>query len=85
MSNTLKAALSLLGICALIILLSLAGLASDVLSRLLTSVDGLLLLMVCLLMAGLFFLMLVVLAWESGLFPHSSRASEASAKPGAGK
>jgi hypothetical protein len=87
MSNTIRAVLTLLGICAFFILLAVAGLASDVLTRLLTSVDGLLLLMVCLLIAGLFFLMLFVLASEGGLLPsrHKDGDSSASSKAGAGK
>ena len=77
----------LLGLCGIVVLLAVAGLASDFLTRLLTNIDGLLLLMVCLLMGGLFALMLLVLVKESGLIPsHAKPAGEASAaKSGAGK
>jgi hypothetical protein len=80
MSNTIRAALALLGICAFFILLSVAGLASDFVTRLLGSIDGLLLAMVCLLIAGLFFLMLIVLASESGFL--SSRDKHNDSTPG---
>jgi hypothetical protein len=88
MSNTLRAALTLLGICVFFVLLAVAGLASDLLTRLLTSVDGLLLAMVCLLIAGLFLLMLLVLASEAGLLPSrhkDANDSSAPTKAGAGK
>jgi hypothetical protein len=88
MSNTIRAVLTLLGICAFFVLLAVAGLASDVLTRLLTSVDGLLLAMVSLLIAGLFLLMLFVLASEGGLLPSRHKPSgdsSAAGKPGAGK
>lgn len=86
-SNTMRAALALLGICAFFILLSVAGLASDLITRLLGSIDGLLLAMVCLLIAGLFFLMLVVLAFEAGLLHsrHKHNGPTAGTTSGAGK
>jgi hypothetical protein len=85
MSNT-KVGIRLVGICAFIIVLAIAGLASDLITRLLVSgIDGLLLLMVCLLMGGLFSLMLLVLAWESGLLGSRSRTTTEDAKPAAGK
>jgi hypothetical protein len=86
-SNTMRAALALLGICAFFILLSVAGLASDLITRLLGSIDGLLLAMVCLLIAGLFFLMLIVLASESGFLPsrHKHDRPAAGTAAGAGK
>ncbi len=86
-SNTMRAALALLGICGFFILLSVAGLASDLITRLLGSVDGLLLAMVCLLIAGLFLLMLVVLAFESGFLPsrHKHDGPTAGTAAGAGK
>ena len=85
MSNTLRVAIRLVGICAFIILLSIAGLASDFITRLLAAgIDGLLLLMVCLLMGGLFSLMLLVVAMESVLIGSHSKDADA-AKPAAGK
>jgi hypothetical protein len=85
MSNTMRAALTLLGICAFFILLSVAGLASDLVTRLLGSIDGLLLAMVCLLIAGLFLLMLLVLASEAGFLPSRKHADNSAGKAGAGK
>jgi hypothetical protein len=84
MSNTMRAALALLGICAFFILLSVAGLASDFITRLLGSIDGLLLAMVCLLIAGLFFLMLIVLASESGFLPSRHKRDDPTAGTAAG-
>jgi hypothetical protein len=50
---------------AIIVILSLLGLIWDFTSGLITSgVDGLLLLLVCLMMAGLFSLQLLLLAWQ---------------------
>ncbi len=53
-------------VCITVIALAIAGLASDFATRLLSSVDGLLLLMICLLTGGIFSLMLFVLAKEAG-------------------
>ncbi len=75
MSNTSRAIPSLLAICVVVIVLAVLGLASDVITRLLTNVDGLLLAIVCLLMAGLFALMMLVLANEMGLLPSRSKPS----------
>lgn len=50
---------------AVIIILSLLGLVWDFASGLITSgVDGLLLLLICLMMAGLFSLQLLLLLWQ---------------------
>ena len=61
-------------VCVTLIVLSVAGLASDFMTRLISSVDGLLLLMICLMMAGLFSFMIFVLAKEAGWLPSRSRA-----------
>ena len=53
----------------MIVVLSVSGLASDVLTRLDLDLDGLLLIMVSLLMAGLFLLMLFVIAKDQGWLP----------------
>src|ERR1700674_813478 len=66
-------------VCVTVIVLSVAGLASDFMTRLISSVDGLLLLMICLMMAGLFSLMIFVLAKEAGWLPSRSRAPVAAA------
>ena len=66
-------------VCVTLIVLSVAGLASDFMTRLISSVDGLLLLMICLMMAGIFSLMIFVLAKEAGWLPSRSRAPVAAA------
>jgi len=71
-------------VCVTVIVLSVLGLASDVVSRLLSSVDGLLLLMICVMMVGIFTLMLFMLAKESGWLPagrHPVSASASAARP----
>ncbi|MGH9709136.1 MAG: hypothetical protein ACRD37_01135 [Candidatus Acidiferrales bacterium] len=56
-----------------IVILSLLGLIWDITSGLITSgVDGLLLLLVCLMMGGIFSLQLFILAWERRRAGHSS-------------
>src|SRR5580704_13675094 len=52
----------LLGMTLAIILLAVLGLASDFISHLLSSMDGLLLFMICLMMGGIFTLMLLMYA-----------------------
>ena len=66
-------------VCVTVIVLSVAGLASDFMTRLISSVDGLLLLMICLMMAGIFSLMIFVLVKEAGWLPSRSRAPVAAA------
>jgi hypothetical protein len=58
--------LGLVGICLLIVVLSVAGLASDFLTRLDLDLDGLLLILTCLLMGLLFLITLLVIAKEQG-------------------
>ena len=57
-------------------MLSVAGLASDFLAHLLSSVDGLLLLMISLMMAGIFALMLFVIASDAGWIPSRHKNQE---------
>ena len=64
-------------VCVIVIVLSVAGLASDFVTRLVSSVDGLLLLMICLMMAGIFSLMVFVLAKEAGWLPSRPRVAAA--------
>ncbi len=75
--------LSLVAICLVIVVLSVSGLASDVLTRLDLDLDGLLLIMVSLLMAGLFLLMLFIIAKEQGWLPGGHKTESAAAAPGA--
>lgn len=57
-----------------IVALSLLGLIWDITSGLITSgVDGLLLLLVCLMMGGIFSLQLLILAWQSRRARRASR------------
>ena len=75
--------LGLIGVCLVVILLSVAGLASDFVTHLLRTVDGLLLLMISLMMAGIFALMLFMIAGEAGWIParHHEEQPTAAAVP----
>ncbi|SRR5579883_1989935 len=77
--------LGLIGICLVIVVLSIGGLASDVVTRLGLDLDGLLLILVSLLMAGLFSLMLFLIVKDQGWIPTRKKAeaaaSKATAKP----
>ncbi len=75
--------LGLVAICLVIVVLSFSGLASDVLTRLDLDLDGLLLIMVSLLMAGLFLLMLFMIAKDQGWLPGGHKTESAAAAPGA--
>jgi hypothetical protein len=65
----------LLAMCLIIVLLAVAGLASDFLTHLLSSMDGLLLFMVCLLMGGVFSLLILLYANDAGWLPKRRRKS----------
>jgi hypothetical protein len=65
----------LLGMTLAIILLAVLGLASDFITHLLSSMDGLLLFMICLLMGGVFTLMLLMYANDAGWLPKRRRKS----------
>jgi hypothetical protein len=65
----------LVGMCLAILILAVAGLASDFLTRLLSSMDGLLLFMICLMMGGVFTLMLLLYANDAGWLPKRRRKS----------
>jgi hypothetical protein len=71
-------------VCVTLIALSIVGLASDFVTRLLSSIDGLLLLMICLMMAGIFSLMLFILVKEAGWLgkPQAVIASSNTPRPG---
>jgi len=64
-----------LGMCLIIVLLAVAGLASDFLTHLLSSMDGLLLFMVCLMMGGVFSLLILLYANDAGWLPKRRRKS----------
>jgi hypothetical protein len=76
--------LELLVMCAVVIVLSLLGIAAGVSRGLFGSLDGLLMLAVCLMMALIFVLLLFVLAKEQGwLGKHrQENGSEASSANG---
>jgi hypothetical protein len=74
--------IELSGLCALFILLSIWGIVWDISSGLLTSgIDGIMLLFICLMMGGIFSLMLVVMLWQAGLIPVFKKAEGKSATP----
>jgi hypothetical protein len=61
--------LELVGMSLAIVLLSVIGLASDFITHLLGSMDGLLLFMICLMMAAVFMLLLLMYANDAGWLP----------------
>jgi hypothetical protein len=75
--------LGLVAICLVVILLSIVGIVADVLTGLLPGLDGLLLLLVCLMMIAIFSPPLIALAKQEGWLP--SRAKKAPKDPGEGK
>ncbi len=96
--SLMRGILGLIAICAVIVALALAGLAWDFLTGLEFDIDGLLLLLICLMMGGLFSLMLLLIAKQAGWlarlpFPRKKAAAEAEAavpatnptKPAAGQ
>ena len=80
--SKLRGVPALLAVCAIVVLLSLLGLASAFLTHLVSNIDGLLLLMICLMMGGIFALMTFTLAKEAGLLParrHATQSEKATA------
>jgi len=73
--------LGLLAMCALFVVLSLAGLAAAFVTRLITNIDGLLLVFICLMMGGLFSLALFGVAKEEGFLPKRKAKLEPAAAP----
>ena len=72
--------IELSALCVLFILLSVVGIVWDITSGLLISgIDGIMLLFICLMMGGLFSLMLVVILWQAGLIPAFKHARAAPA------
>jgi hypothetical protein len=71
--------LGLVGICLLVLVLSAAGLASDVLTRLGLDLDGLLLILCSLLMGLLFLIALFSIAQEQGWIPARAKKESAAA------
>jgi hypothetical protein len=78
--------LGLAAICLVIIALSVAGAVFDFISHLGLDMDGILLLLTCLTMGGLFALMLLLVAKEQGwLTSRKKEAAPPSAAPPAAK
>ena len=71
--------LGLVGICLLIVVLSAIGLVSDFLTRLGLDLDGLLLILCSLLMGLLFLIMLFVIAKDQGWIPQRHKKESAPA------
>jgi len=74
-----RSTLSLVALCAIVILLSLAGLVWAILVGMALTLDGLLLIFTCLTLGGIFFLMLLMLAKEHGWIKLPSKKAAASA------
>ena len=74
-----RSTLSLVALCAIVMLLSLAGLVWAILVGMALTLDGLLLIFTCLTMGGVFFLMLLWLAKEHGWVKFPSKKAAASA------
>lgn len=76
--NLSRPVLTLLAVCAALILLSVLGIVFDftTLMAFHPDLDGILLLFVCLIMGGLFSLMLFLLAKEEGWLPGKKRAAD---------
>lgn len=81
MPSAEREGIGLVAYCAIIIVLAVAGFVAAFLTRLVTSVDGLLLLMICLMMGGLFSLMLLLTARDEGWLPARHKKSESPAGP----
>jgi len=76
-------AMEISAICGLFILLALWGMVWDITSGLLTSgIDGIMLLIVCAMMAGIFFLIMLMELTKSGILPTPAFLRPA-AKPAA--
>lgn len=78
--------LGLAAICLVVIVLSVAGAVFDFTSHLGLDMDGILLLLTCLTMGGLFALMLLLVAKEQGWLPaHKKESPSPSVGPAAAK
>jgi TRAP-type C4-dicarboxylate transport system permease small subunit len=76
--------LELIAISAFFILLCVLGIAWAITSGLLTSgIDGIMLLFVCLMMAGIFALMILLLLMQAGMIPSFGKSKSKAAAPAA--
>ncbi|HXN21278.1 MAG TPA: hypothetical protein VOA41_00885 [Candidatus Dormibacteraeota bacterium] len=65
--------LELAAICLIIVILSIVGVIADFLAHIALNIDGLLLLATCLMMGGLFTLMLFLIARDQGWIPRREK------------
>lgn len=77
-----KIALAL--ICLIVIVLSVAGAVADFVTRIELNIDGILLLLVCLTMGGLFSWMLYQVAKEQGWLPRRGKNDGPDSSPTTG-
>src|SRR6202050_1308837 len=69
-------------ICALFVALALIGIIWEITSGLLTSgIDGIMLLAICLMMGGIFSLMILVMVYQAGVLPFFRAKPAAQAAP----
>ncbi len=68
--KTVPGVLGLAAICLVIIALSFAGAIAGFAAHIALDIDGILLLLTCLMMGGLFLLMLFIIAREQGWIPR---------------
>lgn len=72
----------LIAVCAFFVLLSLLGIVWDIESRLLVSgIDGIMLLFVCLITLAIFGIMLLVVLHQAGLLPLPGLKSKTASPP----
>lgn len=75
-------ALKLAAVCGFFLLLCVLGIAWTITSGLLTSgIDGILMLFVCLMMAGIFGLMLLIELIKAGVLPSFGHSKSKAANP----
>jgi pyruvate/2-oxoglutarate dehydrogenase complex dihydrolipoamide acyltransferase (E2) component len=73
-------------VCALFVVLALVGIVWEITSGLLTSgIDGIMLLAICLMMGGIFSLMILMMVYQAGVIPffRAKPAAQTAAKPAA--
>jgi hypothetical protein len=73
---------ALMAVCLIVVLLSIAGIAAAVLTGLLPGLDGLLLLLTCLLMIAIFLPPLVTLVKQLGWLPSRAKKSVQTSEEG---
>jgi len=80
--NSKSKALELSGLCACFALLSILGIVWSITSGLVRSgIDGIMMLFVCLMMAGIFGVMLLVELMQAGILPSFGHSKSKAATP----